>query len=594
MIVSGVFALPFDDSAGFTAPPAFGPFRVLHQIGSGALGPVFRTFEPQLEKLVAVKVFRLDVVPEVTTKLAETLRRVAATTVNHPSVVPAMAAGIEGTTAFLATEYVAAETLDVKLRLMTPAPLETALPLLRQLADAIEAAWAVGVGHGALHPRDIFVMSSGIRVGGFGVVPALESLRIPAPVRRPYTAPERAERGPWDIRADVFSLAVIAHELLTGRRPSGAEEQSGELAHGTSPEQQLAIREALSRGLAPHPDHRCATPSSFISALTTGMVDAEPLVTPVVLAPTVFDVEAEPEGAVPSETLEGRAHAPMAEPVFEAVPPPSGVPESPMLELPGARPYRPAEGRRPLSPGFVAVDDARPARGRGVIASVVAAAVLAGVGFGYWLRGPVAVDEPVALTPDSTTGNETGVAPDVPVDPRPASSAPEVPGRAAASPTASAVAAADTRRGRLLVRSVPAGALVSVNGRARGTTPATIRDLPFGTYNIAVSRSGFQRRAQRVTVSKAVPSRDITVELVSAAPLAPAASTGAVYVETRPAGANVSIDGRPVGTAPMRIPELTPGPHRIRVDMAGHKSVTTTAVVRAGQQTLVRLSLEIQ
>ena len=127
MIVSGVLALPFDDSAGFTAPPAFGPFRVLHQIGSGALGPVFRTFEPQLEKLVAVKAFRLDVVPEVTSKLADALRRFAATPIEHPAVVSALDAGLEGTTAFLATEYVAAETLDGRLRQMAPARIEACL-----------------------------------------------------------------------------------------------------------------------------------------------------------------------------------------------------------------------------------------------------------------------------------------------------------------------------------------------------------------------------------------------------------------------------------------------------------------------------------
>jgi serine/threonine protein kinase len=183
VIVSGVFALPFDDPAGFTAPPAFGPFRVLHQIGSGVLGPVFRTFDPLSEKLVAVKVFRLDVVPEVSARLADALMRLAETPVEHPAVVAVLDAGMEGTTAFLAMEYVAAETLDVTLRRMVPASLETAGPMLRQVADALEAAWSVGIGHGALHPRDIFLPNAseasqggvGVRVAGFGVTEALES-----------------------------------------------------------------------------------------------------------------------------------------------------------------------------------------------------------------------------------------------------------------------------------------------------------------------------------------------------------------------------------------------------------------------------------
>ena len=583
MIVSGVLALPFDDSAGFTAPPAFGPFRVLHQIGSGALGPVFRTFEPQLEKLVAVKAFRLDVVPEVTSKLADALRRFAATPIEHPAVVSALDAGLEGTTAFLATEYVAAETLDGRLRQMAPARIEAALPLLHQMAGAIEAAWAMGVGHGSLHPRDIFVLSAArgsgpsatrLRVAGFGVVPALEALRIPAPIRRPYTAPERAEGGDWDIRADVYSLAVIAHELLTGRRPGAADEQAGELAAGTSDELRVAIRRALSGGLAADRGLRFATPTAFVEALTSG-VEVGPVVVPLGHTPSLFDVDPEPEVTSVSDSV---AHA-EPEPVVVV----------PVAPLPEPMSFRSTELRRPTLPDLAAWNDSAPPRGRGLVAVIVVTAVLAGTGLGYWWRGPAVADAPVAQEAPSTPA-------DGPVDAGGPAAAPTTSGAAVAvtaPPAMSQAPVADVRRGRLLVRSIPAGALVSVNGRARGTTPATIRDLSFGTYNVAVSRSGYQRRTQRVTVSKGSPARDITVELVSTAPLAPVATTGAVYVETRPAGASVSIDGRVVGTAPMRVPELSPGPHRILVDMAGHKSVTTTAVVRAGQQTLVRLSLEI-
>ena len=62
-------------SAAFTPPAAFGPYRVLHQIGSGVLGPVFRTYDPQQDRLVAVKVFRLDLLPEQVARLADGLRK---------------------------------------------------------------------------------------------------------------------------------------------------------------------------------------------------------------------------------------------------------------------------------------------------------------------------------------------------------------------------------------------------------------------------------------------------------------------------------------------------------------------------------------
>src|SRR4029078_2009360 len=97
-----------DDPAPFAPPPAFGPFRVLHQIGIGALGPVFRTYEPTRDRLVAVKVFRLDVVPEQAPARAQALTRATEASLFHPSIVEPIAAGVEGTVAYRAEEYVAA------------------------------------------------------------------------------------------------------------------------------------------------------------------------------------------------------------------------------------------------------------------------------------------------------------------------------------------------------------------------------------------------------------------------------------------------------------------------------------------------------
>ncbi len=238
---------------------------MLHQIGVGALGPVFRTYEPTRDRLVAVKAFRLDIVPEQAQALADELSRPTEAGLFHPSIVEPIAAGVEGTLAYRAEEYVAAESLDVAMRHYAPAPLDKALPFITQLAGAIDFARAAGVGHGALHPRDIFVTPDEARATGFGVVEALERIGIRAPVRRPYSAPERIAGADWSTPADVFALAAIAFELLTARRPSGTGAQIGSL--GRDGDHVDAIQAVLARAMDDDPARRYPSALAFASAL---------------------------------------------------------------------------------------------------------------------------------------------------------------------------------------------------------------------------------------------------------------------------------------------------------------------------------------
>ena len=240
---------------------------MLHQIGVGALGPVFRTYEPNRDRLVAVKVFRLDVTPEQAAALAEELGRAANAGLFHSSIVEPVAAGVEGTVAYRAEEYVAAESLDVAMRHYAPATIDKALPFITQLASAIDFAREAGVGHGALHPRDIFVTPDEARATGFGVVDALERVGQRAPVRRPYSPPERIAGQAWGTSADVFSLAAIAFELLTGRRPSGLGENMGSLSGAALGDHADEIRAVLARGMNEKPAERYATARAFSAAL---------------------------------------------------------------------------------------------------------------------------------------------------------------------------------------------------------------------------------------------------------------------------------------------------------------------------------------
>lgn len=252
---------------------------MLHQVGVGALGPVFRTYEPTRDRLVAVKVFRLDVTPEQAQALADELAAAADAGLFHPSVVEPIAAGVEGTVAYRAEEYVAAETLDVALRHYAPAPIDKVLQLTTQLAGAIDFARTAGVGHGALHPRDIFVTPEEARATGFGVVEALERVGLRAPVRRPYSAPERVSGGGWGTSADVFSLAAIAYELLTGRRPAGTGSQVGTVSGTTAGPHPGALHAVFVQAMDEDPARRHQTALGFASALEAASRGEVPIIT---------------------------------------------------------------------------------------------------------------------------------------------------------------------------------------------------------------------------------------------------------------------------------------------------------------------------
>ena len=240
----------------------------MHQIGVGVLGPVFRTYDPEQDRLFAVKAFHVDFTPEQAHTLVDILERLVDVRLSNGGIVPPVAAGLEDGVPFLAQEYVAAESLDVAMRHYAPASIVTAFPLIERLAEAIDAAHGCGVCHGGLHLRDVFVTPDGARLTGFGVVPALEEIGLHGPIRRPYTAPEMIAGRSWGGEADRFALAAIAYELLTGKRPAGTGSQvTARLDSVDGVADVEALQTVFTCGLADSPDSRYATAARFVSDL---------------------------------------------------------------------------------------------------------------------------------------------------------------------------------------------------------------------------------------------------------------------------------------------------------------------------------------
>ena len=271
----------------------------MHQIGVGVLGPVFRTYEPVQDRLVAVKAFQLDLTPEQAAAFVDALRQLINIIPSHRSIASPINAGLEDGAPYLAQEYVAAESLDIAMRDYTPAASETALPVIAQLAEAIDAAHERGIVHGSLHLRDVFVTPTNAQTTGFGVIRALETVGFRGPIRRPYTAPEQIAGRTWGPEADRFALAAIAYELLTGKRAAGTGAQVTERLDAVrGVDDQGAFQTTFVTGLADAPEKRYATAGEFVSCLreALGFEPAPPRPT-IAIPDLLAELEHPPQGS---------------------------------------------------------------------------------------------------------------------------------------------------------------------------------------------------------------------------------------------------------------------------------------------------------
>jgi hypothetical protein len=260
----------------------------------------------------------------------------------------------------------------------------------------------------------------------------------------------------------------------------------------------------------------------------------------------------------------------------------------------------PVERELEMTPEPFEGEEPESARSRGptIIILVLIALVVAGVA-AYMLRGgrpaqTVSTKPPVAATTVDLPQTPSTVPPE-PALPAPA---PSRPASGAASPERNQMVAG---RGRLLIRSTPAEADISINGLARGKTPLTARDLPLGSYTIHLSRNGFVSTDRKVLLTARRPSESLEVSLKPTAspartsgpaPAASSESRGGISVESRPPGARVFVNDRLVGSTPLAIPGLPAGAATVRIELEGYQPWVTRIRVGAGDETRVTASLE--
>ncbi|WP_426746072.1 bifunctional serine/threonine-protein kinase/formylglycine-generating enzyme family protein [Myxococcus faecalis] len=235
-------------------------FRILKPLGEGAMGQVFLAQDLSLGRRVALKFLKVELLGQ---QNAERLLEEARTTArfNHPHIITVHGVGKHHGRPYLALEYIDGESLRHRLTHEPPGPNE-ALRICRAIAEATAEAHRHGIIHADLKPENVLLPRDGrVRVVDFGLARHAGTEQGAASGTPAYMAPERWHGAPPSPAIDVWSLGIIAFELLEGRRPL-TDEQLASFVFSPWPlehsprELALPVGQLLRACLAIAPAHR--------------------------------------------------------------------------------------------------------------------------------------------------------------------------------------------------------------------------------------------------------------------------------------------------------------------------------------------------
>ena len=241
-----------------TAGTKLGPYEILSALGAGGMGEVYRARDTTLNRDVAIKVL-----PESFANDPERLARFqreaqVLASLNHPNIAHIHGLEHSGGVSALVMELVEGEDLSQKLEGLrakgSGLPLDEALPIARQIAEALEAAHGQGIIHRDLKPANIKVRADGtVKVLDFGLAKAMDPLSsssaaaalansptITSPAAMTaagiilgtaaYMSPEQARGKVVDKRTDIWAFGCVLYEMLTGLRPFGGDDVTDTIA----------------------------------------------------------------------------------------------------------------------------------------------------------------------------------------------------------------------------------------------------------------------------------------------------------------------------------------------------------------------------
>jgi len=275
-----------------------GQFEILQKIGTGGMGSVYKASQPAMNRMVAIKILhpKLAGRRDLTSRFRREARAMSQLT--HPNTTKVFMYGElpEDGSLYIVMEYLEGRNLNQTVRKGGPIPVDRAIPILVAVCGALDEAHQMGIVHRDLKPENIFLCRVGNipdfpKVLDFGLAKVTERQMRPGSIvltqegmvfgTPEFMSPEQAQGRTLDPRSDVYSLAVILYEVLTGKLPFDAKTpmeyiQKHVLEPPISINERVAgmtfpvgLWEVIAKALAKRPDDRFQTAAEFALALET-------------------------------------------------------------------------------------------------------------------------------------------------------------------------------------------------------------------------------------------------------------------------------------------------------------------------------------